>query len=74
MKGVKTYVYDTLSITNSQNVIIANPIFPFKLQFVFKGYKEMYNILNKSTIIPTAQTKYSNLGYILSAQEWRKFI
>ena len=31
----------------------------------------MYNILNKSTIIPTAQTKYSNLGYMLSAQEWR---
>ena len=74
VKAVKKYIYDTLSITNIQNVIITNPIFPFKLQLFLittKGCKEMYNILNKSTIIPTAQTKYSNLGYMLSAQEWR---
>ena len=31
----------------------------------------MYIIINKSTKIPTAQTKYSNLGNMLSAQEWR---
>ena len=31
----------------------------------------MYNILNKSRIIPTAQTKYSTLGYMVSAHEWR---
>ena len=74
VKAVKTYIYDTLSITNTRKVIITNPIFPFKLELFLittKGCKEMYNILNKSTIIPTAQTKYSNLGYMLSAQEWR---
>ena len=28
VKAVKTYIYDTLSITNIQKVIITNPIFP----------------------------------------------
>ena len=76
LKAVKFFLCTKIKKNRSSNVQSRKlPNTPIKIKLLLKdtsGCKTYYNILSKSSVIPTSQIKYLEEGFMFTSSEWAK--